>query len=173
MLWFHHALAGLLAFIEANQHWAAPIVFALAFFKSLAFVSLVVPATLILVAVGGLVGASHIPFVPVWLAVSLGAALGDWASYAIGYRIKDRARHIWPLSRYPDLLPRGERFFRRWGAMSVVLCRFFSPLRATVPLLCGIFEMGWWTFQLANWLSAPLWAFALLAPGGLLAGWLG
>jgi membrane protein DedA with SNARE-associated domain len=33
--------------------------------------------------------------------------------------------------------------------------------------------MNWWTFQLANWLSAPLWAFVLLAPGGLLAGWLG
>mgnify|MGYP001058146474 CR=1 FL=1 len=166
------ALDGLLAFIVANQAWAAPIVFALAFFKSLAFVSLVVPATLLLVAIGGLVGASHIAFVPIWLAVALGAGLGDWASYAIGYRIKGRARHIWPLSRHPDLLPRGERFFRRWGAMSVVLCRFFSPLRATIPLLCGIFEMGWWTFQLANWLSAPIWAFVLLAPGGLLAGWL-
>lgn len=168
MTWFHSAINELLAFIAAHQDWAAPIVFLLAFFKSLAFVSMVVPAGILLVAIGGLVGASHIPFAPIWLAVSLGAGLGDWVSYSIGYRLKGRARHIWPLSRHPELLPRGERFFRRWGPMSVVLCRFFSPLRATVPLLCGIFEMGWWPFQIANWLSAPLWAFVLLAPGGLL-----
>jgi membrane protein DedA with SNARE-associated domain len=167
----HTWLDALLAFIRTHEAWSGPIVFVFAFFKSLAFVSLVVPATLILLAVGGLAGASGIDFLPIWIGVSLGAALGDWVSYAIGWRIKFRIRDIWPLSRHPELLPRGERFFLRYGVMSVVLCRFFSPLRATVPLLCGVFEMPWGWFQLANWLSAPLWAFALLAPGGLLAGW--
>ena len=170
---WHATLGRVVGFIRDHDAWAVPIVFALAFFKSLAFVSLVVPATLLLLAVGGLVGASHLPFVPIWLAVALGAALGDWASYSLGWHLKDRAQHVWPLSRHPDLVLRGERFFRRWGAMSVVLCRFFSPLRATVPLLCGVFEMPWPVFQLANWLSAPLWAFLLLAPGGLVPGWLG
>jgi membrane protein DedA with SNARE-associated domain len=124
-----------------------------------------------MLTIGTLIGASGIDFVPVWLAVSLGAALGDWVSYAIGFRIKDRARHVWPLSRHPELLPRGERFFRRWGAMSVLLCRFFSPLRATIPLLCGVFEMDWWVFQFANVASALIWAALLLAPGSVLAGW--
>jgi membrane protein DedA with SNARE-associated domain len=52
------------------------------------------------------------------------------------------------------------------------LCRVFSPLRATIPLLCGIFEMPFWPFQVANWLSAFLWAGVLLAPGTFLLGWL-
>ncbi len=160
-----------IGFIQAHAAWAPPIVFAFAFFKSLAFVSMVVPAGIILVTLGGLLGASGLDFVPIWLAVSLGAALGDWVSYAIGDCLKDRARLIWPFSRRPDLLVRGEAFFRRYGALSVVLCRFFSPLRATVPLLCGVFEMPWWRFQIANFLSAPLWAFALLAPGEVLARW--
>ncbi len=163
---------GVVGFIQAHQAWAAPITFVLAFLKSLAFVSLVVPSTLILLAIGGLIGASHIDFVPVWLAVTIGGGLGDWTSYAIGYRVKDRAHHMWPFTRHPTLLPRGEAFFVKWGAMSVVLCRFFSPLRATVPLLCGIFEMPWTIFQIANWVSAPIWAFALLAPGSVLAGWI-
>ena len=161
----------IITFIQAHAAWAPPIVFVFAFLKSLAFVSLVVPATIILVTLGGLMGASGLDFVPIWLSVSLGAALGDWASYVIGFRLKDRVRHIWPLSRRPELLVQGERFFRRFGALSVVLCRFFSPLRATVPLLCGVFQMPWLQFQIANWLSAPLWAFALLAPGSLLAAW--
>lgn len=161
-----------MAFVQAHAVWAAPIAFAIAFFKALAFVSLVVPGMTILLAIGALIGASHIPFVPVWLAVSLGAGLGDWASYAIGYRLKDRAANVWPLSRRPELLPRAELFFARWGAMSVVLCRFFSPMRATIPLLCGIFEMPFWPFQIANWLSALLWAGVMLGPGTFLASWL-
>jgi membrane protein DedA with SNARE-associated domain len=157
------------AFIQAHADWAVPIAFALAFLKSLAFVCMVVPGITLMLAIGTLIGASGIAFTPIWLAVSLGAALGDWVSFEIGWRIKDRARHIWPLSRHPELLPRGEAFFRR---MSVLLCRFFSPLRATVPLLCGVFEMPRKVFQVANVLSALVWAALLLAPGSFLAGWL-
>jgi membrane protein DedA with SNARE-associated domain len=161
----------ILAFMQAHAAWAAPIAGLLAFFKALAFVSLVVPGITIMLALGALIGASHIDFWPVWIAVSIGAALGDWVSYLIGWYVKDRAHQMWPFTRYPELLPNGERFFLRWGWMSVVLCRFFSPLRATVPLLCGIFEMPSLPFQLANWFSAFLWAGALLAPGSVAASW--
>ena len=166
------AIDSLALFIQEHAAWAAPIALAIAFFKALAFVSLVVPGMTILLTIGTLIGVAHISFVPVWIGISVGAALGDWVSYAIGYRLKDRARRLWPFSRRPELLPRAERFFDRWGTMSVVLCRFVSPLRATIPLLCGIFEMAWGPFQVANWLSAFLWAGTLLAPGTFLGGWL-
>jgi membrane protein DedA with SNARE-associated domain len=165
-------LAGLVAFIQAHAAWAAPIAFLLAFLKALAFVSMVVPGITIMLTIGALIGASGLDFVTIWVAVSIGAALGDWVSYLIGWYVKDRVRHVWPFSRHPELLPRGERFFRRWGVMSVVLCRFFSPLRATVPLLCGIFEMPSLPFQVANWFSAFLWAGVLLAPGSVVGEWL-
>ncbi len=171
MALIHAWLTELVAFIQAHAEWAAPIAFALAFLKSLAFVAMVVPGITLMVTIGTLIGASGIAFTPVWIAVSVGAALGDWVSFEIGWRIKERAHHVWPLSRHPELLPRGEAFFRRWGAMSVLLCRFFSPLRATVPLLCGVFEMNRVVFQVANWISAFIWAALLLAPGSFLAGW--
>jgi membrane protein DedA with SNARE-associated domain len=166
------SLEFLVAFIQAHAAWAGPIAFVIAFLKALAFVSLVVPGMAILLTIGTLIGAAHLPFVPVWIGVSLGAALGDWVSYAIGFWLKDRARHVWPLTRHPDLLPCAELFFARWGVMSVALCRFFGPLRATIPLLCGIFQMAFWPFQIANWISAFLWAGLLLAPGTFLGGWL-
>jgi membrane protein DedA with SNARE-associated domain len=165
---FQDLLHNIVAFIRDNAEWAVPIAFTLGFLKALAFVTMVVPGITIMLAMGTLIGASGIEFMPVWLAVSFGSGLGDWVSYAIGYRLKDRVRDVWPLRRHPDWLPRGERFFRRWGAMSVVLCRFFSPLRATIPLLCGIFEMPMLPFQLANWISAFIWAGVMLAPGSLL-----
>ena len=155
----------MIGFFQAHATWVLPISFALAFLKSVAFVSLVVPSTLVVAAISALASLSGVSLWPVWVAISIGAALGDWLSFSIGWRLQHRVHHYWPFTRYPDLMPRGERFFHRWGVMSVVLCRFFSPLRATIPILCGIFEMDPLVFQIANWLSAFLW-------GGLML-WLG
>lgn len=164
----HHAIA----FIQAHAAWAALIAFVFAFIKSLALVSLLIPGTTILIAFGGVLGASHIPFVPVWIAVSVGAALADSLSFWIGRKLQGRTHRIWPFTRMPELLPRARRFIDRWGSLSIVLCRFFEPLRATVPLLCGALGMGARKFQLANWPSAFLWAAAVLGPGAALMRWL-
>src|SRR5215475_2143000 len=163
---FAHAMTEL---VRANQGWAAPIVFLLAFGESLAFLSLLFPAWGALVAIGALIGASGISFYPVWIAGSLGAALGDWVSYWFGFRYKEQVAQMWPLSRYPDILPRGEAFVRNWGVPSIFIGRFFGPLRASVPLAAGIFEMPYWSFQIANFVSALIWAGALLMFGDVIA----
>src|SRR5215475_9015486 len=126
-------------FVRANQAWAAPIVFVLAFGESLAFISLLLPA---------------------W-----GALIGDWLSYWIGKKLEHAVQHIWPLSRHPELIPKGEAFVKRWGALAIVIGRFFGPLRASVPLVAGIFQMPFWRFQIANFASAFLWAAMLLTLG--------
>ncbi len=159
----------LVDFVRANQAWAAPIMFTLAFAESLAFLSLIVPAWGALIAIGAMVAASDLPFLPIWLAGAAGAALGDWLSYWFGFHFKDRARQIWPLSKHPDMLVRGEAFIRRWGVPSIFIARFSGPLRATVPLVAGIFEMSYWRFQLANVTSALAWAAILLIFGDTLA----
>lgn len=153
------------AFVRDHQAWAAPIVFALAFGESLAFLSLFVPGWAALVAIGALIGVSDITFWPVWLAGSIGAALGDWISFWVGYRFKEKVSQMWPLSRYPDMLPRAETFVQKWGVPSIFIGRFFGPLRAFVPLAAGIFEMPYWQFQFANFSSAFVWAAIVLAPG--------
>ncbi len=164
--------AATLAFIREHEGWAAPIVFALAFGESLAFVALLLPATVILFGVGGLIGASGLSFWPLALAAAGGAALGDWVSYWLGYHYKAQIARMWPLSRHPTLLPRGEAFFARWGTAGVFLGRFFGPLRAAVPLVAGACRMNQVPFQIANILSAIVWGFGILAPGAFGATWL-
>jgi membrane protein DedA with SNARE-associated domain len=154
-----------LEFIRANQAWAAPLVFLLAFGESLAVVSLLLPATAILFALSGLLGASGIPFWPCWAAAALGAILGDCVSYWIGHRFKDQLPRLWPLTRVPDLLPRGQAFFHKWGVAGVFIGRFFGPLRAAVPLVAGTCAMPVLPFMLANLASALVWAGGILAPG--------
>ena len=152
-------------FVRTNEAWAAPVVFALAFGESLAFISLLIPAWGALVAIGALIGPSGINFWPVWIAGSLGAAFGDWISYWIGLKLEYTVAKVWPLSRHPDLIPRGEIFMRKWGIPGIFIGRFFGPLRASVPLIAGIFEMPFWRFQIANFSSAFVWAAVLLTIG--------
>jgi membrane protein DedA with SNARE-associated domain len=155
----------ILDFIRAHQTWAPFIVGALAFAESLAFLSILVPSTILLLGIGALIGASGMEFWPIWLGAAVGAILGDWVSYAIGFRFKHAALRVWPLSRHPSLADRGERFFSRWGAWGVFFGRFIGPLRAVVPLTAGIFAMPVLLFQMANVSSAFVWAFVMLAPG--------
>jgi len=159
----------ILAFVREHHAWAPLVMFALAFAESLAFVSLLVPAWGVLVALGALIAGNGLGFVGIWIGASLGAAAGDWLSYWIGEKFHDRVRHMWPLSRHPDLVPRGEAFVRRWGVAAIVIGRFFGPLRAVVPLVAGIFAMPFWAFQIANVASAFLWAGVLILFGDVLA----
>ena len=157
--------------VHANQVWAGPICFGLAFAESLAFVSLIVPSSVLLVAIGSLVPLSGLSFVEIWIGAALGAVFGDWLSYWLGLRFKDQINGAWPFTRYPDMLPRAHRFFERWGTIGVFAGRFLGPLRATIPLIAGMCAMPMVAFQIANVTSAMLWAFSLLAPGAFGVAW--
>ena len=154
-----------IGFIEANQSWIIPITFLLAFGESLAFISLILPSTVILVAISALlgktnVGMAHIFFI--WLAAGLGGSLGYWISYLIGAWFKDDVQKIWPFSRRPEMLVQGRAFFDKWGTIGIFLGHFFGPVRAVIPVIAGSLAMRQLPFQLANITSAFLWAAGVL-----------
>jgi membrane protein DedA with SNARE-associated domain len=159
----------LIEFVREHRVWAAPIVFGLAFAESLAFLSLLIPAWGALVAIGTLIAAGGLDFWSIWIAGAIGAALGDWLSFWVGDKFKHRVFHMWPLSKYPDMLPRAEAFVAKWGVPGIFIARFSGPLRAAVPLVAGIFEMPYWRFQIANFASAFVWAAVLLLFGDAMA----
>ena len=140
---FAHALANFVRDHQVGQHrlcWCWPL--------GNRCVHLAAGAGLgALIAIGALIGVSGISFWPVWIAGGIGAALGDWVSYWFGYSYKEHVAQMWPLSKYPEILPRGEAFVRDWGVPSIFIGRFFGPLRASVPLAAGIFEMSSWPFR--------------------------
>jgi len=165
----HDIVQQTIEFVRLHSQWAGPIMFVLAFAESLAFISLLVPAWGALVAMGALIKSGGIDFLPVWLAGSLGAACGDWLSYWVGLKLEHGVTKMWPLSRHPELIPTGEAFVKKWGMFAIFIGRFFGPLRASVPLVAGIFEMPYWRFQFANFVSAFIWAAALLTLGDVIS----
>jgi membrane protein DedA with SNARE-associated domain len=166
---FEEYVQPIVDFVVRHQAWAAPVVFVLAFAESLAFISLLVPAWGALVLIGTFVRAGGLDFWSIWIAASVGAALGDWLSYWIGLKLEHAVQNIWPLSRHPQLIPKGEAFITKWGALGIFIGRFLGPLRASVPLVAGIFKMPFWRFQIANFSSAFVWAATLILLGDVIA----
>lgn len=158
-------LDAFIAFVRANQVWLAPIVFIVAFLESIAFVSLLVPATAILGGLGIVIGAGDLPFWTPFLAAVAGAFAGDWISFEIGRRYKSEVKGMWPLNRQPELFERGEAFFRKYGAPGYFGGRFVGPLRAVFPLICGISDMRPLIFHATNAASAVAWAAVYLGVG--------
>jgi len=141
------------------------LVFLVAFGESLALIGIVVPGATLMIVFGALIAGHFLPFWPTVLAAFLGAVLGDGLSFWLGARYHVRLATLWPLSRYPHLLPQGEAFFKRHGGKSVFLGRFFGPIRAIIPAVAGMAHMPAARFYLINIASALVWAPAYLLPG--------
>lgn len=165
--------ATIMAWVEAYAAWAGPLVFLVSFAESVALVGLVVPGAVILFAVGALIGLGVLPVWPMLIWAFVGAVAGDALSYWLGRRYHRELRALWPFSRYPDLLARGERFFHRHGGKSVVLARFIGPLRPIVPAVAGMLDMPAPRFFVVNILSAAGWSPAYLLPGAVFGASLG
>lgn len=159
-------------FVQDHQAWAAPVLFALAFCESFAFIAVWIPFVSILIAVGAVLGASGLSFWTPWLAAILGAFAAQWLGYELAFRLKGRVMRLWPLSRNEALVARGVAFFQRGGVPAVFVGRFFGPTRAITPFAAGLCEMPRLRFQVANMASAIVWSAGMLAPGVLGMQWL-
>lgn len=159
-----------LAYIQLHAAWAGPIVCLIAFGESLAFISLLVPATALLVGIGALVGNGTLNAWEIGIWAFVGATVGDAVSYWIGRIFKDRIGNVWPFKKHPDMLERGHAFFLKHGGKSVFIGRFLGPLRATVPIIAGMMAMPHWRFQIFNAVSAAFWVPALMLPGAAIGG---
>src|SRR5690606_22382464 len=86
-------------FIQSHQEWAGLILGLLTLGESLLIIGLAIPATALLMLVGGLVGSGTLQPVPIVLWGIAGAVLGDAISYYIGRLIGPKIVHSWPLNK--------------------------------------------------------------------------
>lgn len=154
-------------FINSNQEWAAFILGLLAMGESLLVVGIAIPATAVMLVVGGLVGNGTLDAGPVVFWGIVGAVVGDAISYYIGRLLGPRIIHRWPLNKQRRAVARARHFFYRYGMLSIFAGRFLGPLRAILPTVAGVMKMRHGRFQVANILSAIVWIPVMLLPGYL------
>lgn len=153
------SVEAVVAFLERHQDWSFLVALLFAGAETLALLSLVVPSTAILVAVGATVATGALSFAPIWAGAALGAVLGSTTSWWLGRRYGHAILQLWPLNREPQLVDRATQAFRRWGLPAVFIGHFFGPLRSVVFLFAGMTGVGFWRFQMVNLPGCLLWAW--------------
>lgn len=161
-------LKPLIAWIHMHPGWAGIITFLIAMSESLAVVGLIVPGSIIMSAIGTLVGAKVVPVIPTFFWAILGAIVGDIISYHLGSKFNHRIPNMWPFCRYPHWLQKAQDFFQRHGRKSIFLGRFVGPMRPITPLVAGMMKMPIWRFYTASIIASSLWAPIYMLPGILI-----
>ncbi len=151
--------------LHDHPHWALLITFIISCAESLAIIGSIIPGSLTMTAIGILSGSGVMPIDLTLCFAALGAIAGDSASYALGYVFSDRLSQMWPFTKYPKLMRYGKDFFLRHGGKSVLIGRFFGPLRSIIPVIAGMMRMPQFHFFLSNFLSAIGWALLYVMPG--------
>ena len=157
-----------LDYFTHHPQWAIAIIFLIAFGEALLIIGLFVPSTAVLVGAGMLVGTGHLGFWPVFIATAVGAIIGDQLSFWAGRLFGLRLKSLWPLSRYPALVARGEEFVRKHGGKSIAIGRFVPGVKAVVPGIVGMFGMSQAYFASINVASGLVWTACHVFPGMLL-----
>lgn len=169
------ALQRLLDLVSRNRDWAPLAVALVATIDSTAVISLLLPATPFLLAVGALVSTGAIEFWLVWAGAAVGGAAGSTLSWWVGHHF-GRAILTWrALQDHAETVQRATDFLHRWGTWAVLAGHIFAPLTSIVFLLAGMGRIPFWRFQLFNLPGVVLWAWFLPKAGeygGYLATWL-
>jgi membrane protein DedA with SNARE-associated domain len=118
------------------------------------------PGETALVAAGVLASRGDMNIVAVIVVAAVAAIVGDnvgyWAGRLGGRKLLRRSG--WLERHASRVLPWSERFFRRHGAKTIFLGRFFAILRVTAAWLAGVSQMHWWRFFAYNALGGTCWA---------------
>ncbi len=152
------------ALVADHPELAVGMAFAAAIIEAVAVLGVLIPGTPILMAIAGAAAIAGLPMAPILIVSIIGAIIGDFVSYWFGHRYSPYLRQMWPFRTRPALIGGAEAFFRRYGTMSVALCRFVPVLRSTVPLVAGMAGMSRSRFLVANVCSAFVWAPAHVLP---------
>ncbi len=154
-----------LAWIAAHPVLAGAVVFAIAFCDSLIILGTIVPALPLMIAVGVLIGMGELSGPYAVACAALGAFAADGLSYWIGRRWGGQLRGVWPFSRYPQLLERGELLFQRNAFKSILIARYVGAVRPFIPAIAGMAHMPLPRYVQASAIACLSWALLFLLPG--------
>lgn len=164
----HEYVHPIVEYLHMHPHWGGVVAFLVAFLESIAIIGTIIPGTVTMTAIGALIGANVLPAGATILWAIAGAYAGDCISYWIGLFYGEGLRKMWPFYKWPQLIEKGEKFFKSHGGKSIFIGRFTGPVRSLVPMIAGILRMRPVRFLPIALISAILWAIVYIIPGIIL-----
>jgi membrane protein DedA with SNARE-associated domain/membrane-associated phospholipid phosphatase len=136
--------------------------------ESLAIVGSIIPGSITMTIIGSLIGSGILDAKITVGAIFIGGMIGDYISFWFGHYYKDDIKNFKIIKKYEKIFLRGEEFIQKQGAKSIVIGRFFGPMRSMIPMIAGILAMPRTKFILAAIPSVALWEICYLTPGIIL-----
>ncbi|WP_241718802.1 DedA family protein, partial [Cronobacter sakazakii] len=124
-------------FITQSVAYSLIAIALVAFLESLALVGLLLPGTVLMAALGALIGSGEVNFYEAWAVGIIGCLLGDWISFWLGWRFK-KPLHRWSfLKKHKALLDKTEHALHQHSMFTILVGRFVGPTRPLVPMVAG------------------------------------
>ncbi|NGM44583.1 DedA family protein [Rhodobacter sp. SGA-6-6] len=165
----------IIAFI-GRHHMVAPwIMLLFAAAETTAFLSILIPSTAIMVAVGAFAANGLLSFTALWLGASAGAVIGSFFSFWLGRHYGSTILTVRPLRDHLEWIAKADQAFTRWGPVTLLAGHFTTALRPVVFLMAGMSGMTLFRFAFWNILGCFAWAFVMLKfgeIGGMAINWL-
>ena len=149
-----------IAFLAANNLLAATDPNLLRFLSKYGYFAILVAAfwegEAVLIAAGVLCGSGYLDWRLTIIAAAIGGSAGDQIYF---YAAHERAaRLINKSKRMSKWYPKISKFVLRHGTIAVLLSRFATGLRITIPLVCATAGMSPKKYSPLNLISAFAWA---------------
>jgi membrane protein DedA with SNARE-associated domain len=121
------------------------------------------PSEIIMPFAGYLVSTGRFELIWVATAGAIGCNLGSILAYEVGKRVG--RPFVERYGRYVLMsvheLDRAERFFARWGDITVLVCRLLPAVRSFIAFPAGVARMPLLRFHLYTFIGSWPWCFAL------------
>ena len=156
--------------------WTYVILFTIIFCETGLVVTPILPGDSLLFAGGALAALGSLNVWAMGLLIFIAAVLGDMVNYWIGRHFGTRVfttartytgwrgwlqKHVFKL----EYLEQTERFYEKYGAKTIVLCRFVPIIRTFAPFVAGAGKMNYGRFFAYNIIGAVLWVLICVGAG--------
>lgn len=133
------------------------IVFAVIFAETGLVVTPFLPGDSLLFVLGMLCARQELNLFTMLFILASAAILGNTTNYMIGYRVGPavfKRESRWIKRRY---LEETQRYFEKYGSVTIVVARFLPIIRTFAPFLAGVGSMNFARFSFYNVVGCLLW----------------
>ena len=147
-------------------NWGYAIVFAGVFLESIFLTGWVAPGATVVLIAGFFAAQGQLNIFMIWATCVVAALLGDNVGYFIGRRMgRGVAGRFGDKPRFRRGIKRSQRFFARYGGVTVVFGRLVSGIDAFIPVTAGMNAMPHWKYMAYDVPGAMLWSALFCALG--------
>jgi membrane-associated protein len=145
--------------------WTYAILFLIIFCETGLVVTPILPGDSLLFAAGALSVSGPLRVGWLFVLLTVAAIIGDTVNYWIGHLFGDKLAVKYPRIFKKEYLDKTHTFYEKYGAETIILCRFVPIVRTFAPFVAGVGRMTYVKFFSYNVIGGIIWVAILLYGG--------